>query len=127
MEWIVEQDIYRGMLHNSTEVYYQDFVADLCDYPKVMRNEKNRHPELFLQLLQEFKDLGLNGDPEPWWVIRIRILGLQTRAMAIIARWRIPPDNSCGYASILLPGCGMPTFSNISIARLRASSWETSV
>ncbi len=30
------------------------------------------------------------------------IAGSQARAIAIIARWRIPPDSSCGYACAAL-------------------------
>ena len=28
---------------------------------------------------------------------QIRILGLQATAMAMTTRWRMPPENSCGY------------------------------
>ena len=46
------------------------------------------------------------------------IAGSHASAIAIIARWRIPPDSSCGYArAALLAGC--PTSSSSSPARLR--------
>ena len=32
--------------------------------------------------------------------------GSQASAIAIITRWRIPPDNSCGYCAIRLRGIG---------------------
>ena len=38
--------------------------------------------------------------------------------MAIMARWRMPPENSCGYWRARCFGCGMPT----SWRRLTASS-----
>ena len=41
-------------------------------------------------------------------------------AIAIIARWRMPPENSCGYWSTGCSGFGMPTRSSSSIARARA-------
>ena len=49
------------------------------------------------------------------------IAGSQARAIAIIARWRIPPDSSCGYAPARLRG--MPTSSSSSPARFFARSF----
>ncbi len=46
--------------------------------------------------------------------------GSPARAMAIITRWRMPPDSSWGYWSRRLPGSGMPTEVNSSIGPLRA-------
>ena len=37
-------------------------------------------------------------------------------AIAIITRWRMPPENSCGYCSARWSGCGMPTMSSNSTA-----------
>ena len=37
-------------------------------------------------------------------------------AMAIITRWRMPPENSCGYCSARWAGCGMPTMPSRSTA-----------
>ena len=47
--------------------------------------------------------------------------GLQVIAMAIMARWRMPPENSCGYILARLRASGMPTRSSISMARSKAS------
>ena len=51
----------------------------------------------------------------------ISSLGSLTRAIAIIARCRIPPENSCGYWSTRRFGLGMPTRLSISIARSLAA------
>ena len=51
----------------------------------------------------------------------IRSLGLQASAMAIITRWRIPPDNWCGYWLSRLSGSVMPTSVSSSTARARAA------
>ena len=48
----------------------------------------------------------------------IRTLGLFAIAIAIIARWRIPPENSCGYWSIRRSADGTPTTSSSSIGAL---------
>ena len=53
----------------------------------------------------------------------ITTAGSQARAIAIIARWRIPPDSSWGYARPRL--AGIPTSSSSSPARLSASALST--
>ena len=49
-------------------------------------------------------------------------VGLQDRAIAIIARWRIPPESWWGYSVSRLPGSAMPTRSSISTASDLASA-----
>ena len=56
----------------------------------------------------------------------IRTFGSLTSAIAIIARWRIPPENSCGYSSMRRSGSGIPTSPSSSTARRRAACLETS-
>ncbi|KAG1388053.1 hypothetical protein G6F59_016126 [Rhizopus arrhizus] len=46
--------------------------------------------------------------------------GPHISAMAIITRWRRPPDNWCGYCVSRCPADAMPTFSSSSMARSRA-------
>ena len=55
----------------------------------------------------------------------ISSLGSLASAIAIIARWRMPPENSCGYWSTRLRGSGIPTSSSSSIARSRATPLDT--
>ena len=50
----------------------------------------------------------------------ISSFGLQASAMAIITRWRMPPDSWCGYSRTRRSGAGMPTRVSISIARRSA-------
>ena len=52
----------------------------------------------------------------------IRTLGSFAIAIAIIARWRMPPENSCGYWSTRRSANGTPTRSSSSIVRVRAAS-----
>jgi len=47
--------------------------------------------------------------------------GEQASAMAIITRWRMPPESWCGKSSRRRSGVAMPTRSSRPIARLRAS------
>ena len=50
----------------------------------------------------------------------ITIAGSHASAIAIIARWRMPPDSSCGYAPTRF--FGIPTRSSSSVARFRDAS-----
>ena len=47
--------------------------------------------------------------------------GSPDRAMAIMTRWRIPPESWWGYSSTRFPASGMPTSSSSSMARSRAA------
>ena len=51
--------------------------------------------------------------------------GWHIRAMAIMTRWRKPPESWCGYCFSRLPAAVMPTRSSSSMARARASRRET--
>jgi len=52
--------------------------------------------------------------------------GKSVTSLAIMARCRIPPENSCGYWSTRADGFGMPTMSSSSTARARRSARERS-
>ena len=52
----------------------------------------------------------------------MRRSGFVESAIAIMTRWRMPPDSWCGYSSARRAASGIPTWVSISIARLRASS-----
>ena len=60
-----------------------------------MGDEDHRHPQLVLQAPHELEDLGLGGDIERGrrLVGNQQGCGSSESAMAIIARWRIPPLN----------------------------------
>jgi hypothetical protein len=47
--------------------------------------------------------------------------GSQASAMAMSTRWRIPPENSCGYCRARRPASGMPASVISSTARSRAA------
>ena len=74
--------------------------------------------EPLAQALQHLEDLRLHGHVER----RRRLVGDQqsgsfATAMAIIARCRMPPENSCGILMDASSGCGMATRSSSSTAR----------
>mmetsp|Transcript_22886 Transcript_22886/g.38340 ORF Transcript_22886/g.38340 Transcript_22886/m.38340 type:complete len:93 (+) Transcript_22886:320-598(+) len=47
--------------------------------------------------------------------------GLQAKAIAMTTRWRMPPDNSCGYCAKRRSGSGIRTWFINSSAR--SSAW----
>ena len=51
--------------------------------------------------------------------------GAQASAMAIITRWRMPPDSLCGYSSTRMCGEGMRTRSSMSMAAVRAAEADS--
>ena len=46
--------------------------------------------------------------------------GSPARAMAMVTRWRMPPENSCGYCRMRRTGSAIPTRISSSMARSRA-------
>ena len=54
----------------------------------------------------------------------IRSFGRVESAVAIIARWRMPPESSKAYCRKRLPASAMPTRSSISIERSRAAFFD---
>ena len=78
-------------------VHHQHVVGHLRDDAEVVRDHDDRHAELLLEAPQQPEDLRLHGDVER----RRRLVGDEQRgfsesAIAIIARWSIPPENWCG-------------------------------
>ena len=66
--------------------------------PEVMRDHDDRGTELGLELQNQVQDLRLDGHVERRRrLIRDQDLRLAASAMAIMTRWRMPPDSSCGY------------------------------
>jgi hypothetical protein len=88
---------------------------------EVVGDQDQRQPELAPQPLEQLEDLGLDHHVER----RRRLVadhdrGSQASAIAIIARWRMPPDSSWGYAPYRF--FGIPTSSSSSAARFGDAS-----
>ena len=87
----------RALLHDLAGIHHRDTVADLDRNTNVMGDEDDGHAEFALQLAQQQQDLDLHGGIERGGrLVREQIFGRQASARAIIARWRMPPDISCG-------------------------------
>ena len=78
-------------------VHHRQPAARLRDHRQVVRHEHEADVELALQLLQQLEDLILDRHVER----RRRLVaedsfGSPESAIAIITRWRMPPESSCG-------------------------------
>ena len=91
---IVEDIPHRAALDDPPQVHDGDFIANLGDDAQIMRDIEHRHLELRLRLRDEVQNLRLHGDIKR----SRRFIGDQQRrgrqdsAIAIITRWRIPPE-----------------------------------
>ena len=86
-----------ALLGHLAGVHHGDPVARLGDDAQVVRDEEERGAEVALEVGEDAQDLGLDEDVER----RRRLVGdhergRRTSASAIMMRWRIPPENSCG-------------------------------
>ena len=79
-------------------VHDHDAVGDAGDHAEVVGDEHDRGADLVACLLdQQLEHLGLHGDVERGGgLVGDEHVGSQAIAMAIIARWRMPPENSWG-------------------------------
>jgi hypothetical protein len=76
-------------------VHHDDLVGDLGDHTHVVRDEHHRHAVADLQLLDQVQDLGLRGHVQRGGgLVGDQQCGLQASDIAIITRWRMPPENS---------------------------------
>ena len=72
--------------------------ATLGDDAEVVRDQDDRRAELALQVLHQRRGSAPGSSRRARWSARRRSAasGLQASAIAIITRWRMPPENWCG-------------------------------
>ena len=83
--------------HNLSPVHDHHVVGHAGHNTKIMSHEKHGYAEIVSQIPQDFQDAGLYGNAEP--VVGSsarRRSGFVAKDMAIMTRWRMPPENSCG-------------------------------
>ena len=91
---VVEDVVDRPLLDDAPEVHDHDLVGHLGDHAEVVGDEHDRHVVLVLEIAHQVEDLRLGRHVER----RGRLVGDQQRgsqasAIAIIARWRRPPES----------------------------------
>ena len=62
MQGVLEQGPGIGDLHDLANIHHRDPVTDMLDHSQIMRDEKQRKVELFLQIDEQIDDLRLNRD-----------------------------------------------------------------
>jgi hypothetical protein len=92
-----EDDLGLRAFHELAGVHHGNLVGPLSDETKIVRDEQDGHAEPLLELADQFQDLSLDRDVEcRVGSSAIRSLGVQASAIAIMTRWRCPPENWCG-------------------------------
>ena len=95
---IVEDIVDAPQLDLATGVHHEHPVRRAGDDSEIVRDEKDGGARAVLDPLEHFQHLGLDGDVERGRrLVGDEHSGSLAMDMAIITRWRIPPENSCGY------------------------------
>ena len=123
MERPREEVAARRLLHDAPRVHHDDARARLGDDAEVVRDEEDRTSRAPAAGRAELQDLRLDRHVERGR----RLVGdEQLRAgrrapPRSSTRWRMPPENWCGYSAARRRGSGMPTRCSISTASSRAA------
>ena len=84
--------IDRRLLDHLAQVHDHHLVGHLGDHAQVVGDEHDRHAQVALQLLHQLQDLRLGGHIQGGGrLVGDQQAGLAGSAMAIMARWRMPP------------------------------------
>ena len=87
----VEQNLLdRAFLDLAARVHHGDLVGHLRDHAQIVGDHDDGRAHAVLHLPQQVEDLRLHGHVEGGGGMRMS--GSRHRLMAIITRWRIPPD-----------------------------------
>ena len=86
------------LLDNSAQIHYADLIRCLRHNAQIMGDKNDPHIELVNKVFHQVEHLRLNGHISA--VVgssAISNLGFVDSAIAIIARWRMPPESSKAY------------------------------
>ena len=87
----------RPRLDHLAAAHDGDAIGEMPDDAEIVGDEHDGHAETLLQRAQEIEDLRLDRHVERRRrLVRDQESGSLASAMAIITRWRWPPDISCG-------------------------------
>jgi len=93
----VEDAFGAAALHDAPAVQHHDLVAQAGDHAQVVRDQDDGGAEVALQVAQQRDDLGLHRHVQGGGgLVGDQEVRLARRAIAIMIRWRMPPENSCG-------------------------------
>jgi hypothetical protein len=84
----------RPLLDDLARIHHADDVGDAADDAEVMGDEQHAHAEPRPDLGEQRQDLRLHRDVERGGrLVRDQKSGSLASAIAIMTRWRWPPDN----------------------------------
>ncbi len=82
------------LLHHPPGVHDDDAVGDVGDHAEVVCDEEDRRARAGPQVAEHLEDAGLDGDVQGGGgFVGDQQLGPQATAIAIITRWRMPPES----------------------------------
>ena len=97
MRGSLEELARRRALDDAAAIHHRDAVGVVRHHAEIVGDEQQRRAGLALQLRQQVEDLRLHGDVERGGrLVGDHSRGSQASAIAIITRWRMPPENWCG-------------------------------
>src|SRR5437879_2086659 len=108
------------LLDHASDVHDDDPITHPRDHTEVVGDQDRRGAVVAVERPQALEDLRLDR-----YVKSSR--GLVLNPIAIMARWRMPPENMCGNSPTRFDASGMPTFLKRSTAALidvRVSTWR---
>ena len=86
-----------ALLDDAAGVHDDDVLGDLGDDAEIVGDEDDAHPSFSCELAEQLEDLRLDGDVERGRrLVGDEQLGSHASAIAIITRWRMPPESWCG-------------------------------
>ena len=95
MPWAVKNVRTLSLFHDHAGIHDRDILRQIRHNAQVMGDNDNGCIMLLLQILDDIQNLPLDSHIHA--VVgssQIRSFGSQAKAMAIMTRWRIPPENS---------------------------------
>ena len=100
---LLEQFVAPALLDDLAGVHDRDSSAHLGDHAEIVGDQQHRHADLLLQLAHQLENLRLDRHVERGRrLVGDQQLRVADSAMAIITRWRMPPESWCGYSSTAL-------------------------
>ena len=93
----MKQPAQRRLLDHPAGIHHHDPVGDLGDHAQIVGDEDHRHAGRAPAASQKLQDLRLHGDVKRGGrLVGDQDVGSQASAMAIMTRWRMPPESWCG-------------------------------
>ena len=99
-----------ALLDDLARVHHRDPVAGLGDDPEVVGDQEQRRVEVLAAGRRGCRGSAPRRSRRAPWSARRRRprSGCRTSASAIMIRWRMPPENSCGYCLNRVGGMPIP-------------------